>query len=262
MLEIPVVWHCRMAQRDPWLDPILSRSSALIVTNSQATASRFPPQVKEKIRVVHNGVNIRWIQDREIRKPEELNEDWKVILVVARVSKWKRHDLALSAFDQLASLDPTLHLIFIGARDSAEPKWWDYLQNKTKNSPFADRIHWLGQVDDVRPWYRGADMLMLCSVNEPFGRVIIEAMACGLPVIATRDGGVPEIISHGQEGFLVAVDNVEELTQASLTLLQDNSLRRRLGESARKRANCFSLETHLIKMSQVFEEAINKHHSR
>jgi glycosyltransferase involved in cell wall biosynthesis len=258
ILGIPVVWHCRVANTDPYLDPLLVRLSSKIIANSKATAARFSTHFQERIKVVYNGVNIQWLRQDDLQEPGLINDEWMVILTVARVSKWKRHDLVLSAFEELAAAYPKTHLIFLGAKDKTEPDWWEYLSNRTRESQFSDRIHWVGQVEDVRPWYKTAFMMVLPSENEPFGRVIVEAMACGIPVIATRSGGVPEIITHGQEGLLVTPGKTEELTGAMLRLLRDELLRERISKSARQRAERFSLEIHIARMSQIFEETIDK----
>ncbi|MBC8466748.1 MAG: glycosyltransferase family 4 protein [Deltaproteobacteria bacterium] len=255
LLGLPVVWHCRIADSDPYLDLFLVSLSTCIVTNSRATARRFKTRIRQKVRVVYNGVNIRWLQNESIRKPEMMQDDWKVILIVARVSRWKRHDLALSAFEHVAKSDPFTHLVCIGAEDQFEPEWWNYLQERSRFSEFSERIHWVGQVDDVRPWYRAAELLVLPSENEPFGRVLVEAMASGLPVVATRSGGVPEIVRHNQDGILVSPGSVQELIKVIKELLEDGQLRRRLAESGKERAQVFSLDAHVSEMVKIFEEA-------
>lgn len=261
LLRVPVIWHCRIAQRDLYLDPILVRLSSRIVTNSQATTRRFSPHFQVKISMIYNGVDILWLQEGDVRLPNLIQEDWKVILNVARVSKWKRHDLILSAFEQTARYDSKIHLFCLGAKDEWEPDWWEHLQERTRQSPVSQRIHWVGQVDDVRPWYRSADMLVLASENEPFGRVIVEAMACGLPVIATRSGGVPEIIRHEKEGLLVSPGNVKELTGAIERLLKDDPLRKHLIRYGRQRSAYFNLENHMTKMVKVFAETVDSKRS-
>jgi len=237
LLSIPVIWHCRIADPDPYLDFFLASLSNCIVTNSRATARRFQARIRPKVRVVYNGVDISWLQSESLRKPEMIQDDWKVILVVARVSRWKRHDLALSAFENVARSE------------------WDYLQEKTHLSQFSERVHWMGQIEDVRPWYRAAELLVLPSENEPFGRVLVEAMASGVPVVATRSGGVPEVVRHNRDGILVASGSVQELTEAMQELLENDQLRRRVGKSGQERSKAFSLEAHVDQMVQVFKEA-------
>lgn len=256
ILGLPVVWHCRIADSDPYLDPVLTRLSSTIIANSHATAKRFQGSYHSKVRMVHNGVDLAWLRDDSVSRPSLIDDTWKTILVVARVSRWKRHDLALAAFEQVASKEPNAHLVCVGANDGLESEWGDHLQEQTRQSIVSHRIHWIGQVSDVRPWYKVANILLLCSENEPFGRVLVEAMACGLPVIATRSGGIPEIVRHGEDGFLVSPGSINEMANAMTEILGNESLRRRLAQSAIKRAESFNLGIHTEKMAKVFLESI------
>ena len=256
ILRIPTIWHCRVAQGDPYLDPFLVRLSTGIVANSQATARRFSPRFQTKVSMIHNGVDINWLRDKNVRLPDMIQEEWKVILTVARVSKWKRHDLVLSAFEQVAASEPLAHLVFLGAKDVSEPGWWEYLQEMTRRSPFSPRVHWLGQVKDVRSWYRVADMMVLASENEPFGRVIVEAMACGVSVVACRSGGVPEVVRDGLDGLLASPGSDHEIAEAMIKILNDHNFSEQLARSAIERAELFSLDSHVAKMMQIFENSL------
>jgi glycosyltransferase involved in cell wall biosynthesis len=258
ILRIPVIWHCRIADPDIYLDPLLCRLSTRIIANSQATAKRFKPHFQHKVRTIYNGIDIGWLQDEAVQKPDFIQHDWKVILVIARISKSKRHDLALSAFEKIATSDPKFHLVCIGAEDQLDSEGYNYLMKSTKLSRFSDRVHWIGQVADVRPWYRSADILLFPSENEAFGRVVVEAMACGIPVVATRSGGVPEIITDGQDGLLVPVGNSDEMAKAMLQIISNRPLRDKIIQNDKQRANDFSLDTHVKKMEMVFEETINE----
>jgi glycosyltransferase involved in cell wall biosynthesis len=100
--------------------------------------------------------------------------------------------------------------------------------------------------------------LILTSENEPFGRVLVEGMACGIPVVATRTGGIPEIVRDGQDGLLVAPNRVGEIAEAMLKLLDDDDLRQQTSRSALERAKLFSLDAHTTQMTQVFEGLIKK----
>jgi glycosyltransferase involved in cell wall biosynthesis len=256
LLRIPVVWHCRVAERDFYFDPILKFLCTRIVANSGATAKRFGSQDRSKIQVIYNGLDLNWLQDETVHRATLAGDDWKVLLVVGRVSKWKRHDLAFSAFEAVARFDPKVHLICLGAKDQGEQKWWDKIQKQTRNSTVSERVHWIGQVDDVRPWLKSASVLILPSENEPFGRVLVEAMALGVPVVATRSGGVPEIVREGREGFLVVAGKADEIASAVKKILNDESTRDRIGQAAIKRAEFFSLDKHVTGMTRLFEETV------
>jgi glycosyltransferase involved in cell wall biosynthesis len=254
ILRIPVIWHCRITEPDPLLDYILTKLCTRIIANSKSTAARFGKKVRPKVIVIYNGIDLKWYQNSSIQKPVEIKKEWNVILSVARISKSKRHDLAITAFEQGAHLIPDVHLICIGDVDHSESEWWRHLQRRTANSSFSERIHWMGHADDVRPWYHAAQMLIFPSENESFGRVLVEAMACGLPVISTRSGGVSEIVRHGKDGFLVTPGEKKELAAAVYRILSDDTLKKRLGHSAQRRAEKFDLHTHLKHMLAVFDE--------
>lgn len=256
LLRLPVVWHCRIADRDPYLDTILCLLTSCIITNSNATAARFNPSFRHKIRTIYNGLDLERLRDPSVETPELIRNDWKVILVVARASRDKRHDIVLSSFEKVAEQDPNIHLVCLGAKDPLDPVWWDLLQNRTHQSESKERIHWIGQVEDVRPWYKGAHMLLLGSEKESFGRVVVEAMASGVPVIATRVGAIPEITQDGTDGILVTPGNATEMCEAVLKLLRDERLRNSLSAAGTKRAEKFSLERHANQMVQVFEEIL------
>ena len=145
----------------------------------------------------------------------------------------------------------------LGTKDHLDPEWWDELHKRSSRSAFTERIHWIGQVEDIRPWLRSAFLLLLASDGEPFGRVLVEAMACGVPVIATRSGGIPEVVREGMDGLLASPGNAEELSEGILKLLGDTAFRDRIAESGRERAENFSIENHVHKMVQVFEETLS-----
>ncbi|MFC1820767.1 glycosyltransferase [Thermodesulfobacteriota bacterium] len=256
IMNIPSIWHCRISASDIIFDRILCRLNTRIIANSQATMKRFKPKIRKKVNIVYNGVDLEWLRMDSLKKPELIGSSWKVILIVARASREKRHDLTLHAFETLAESDPDIHLVCLGSIDEHDLSWWRFLQERTSRSSYSDRIHWVGQVEDVRPWYHSASMLFLSSEEESFGRVLVEAMACSVPVVATRVGGVPEIVRQGHDGLLVSSGNVDEMAIAMKTLLHDNVLRRQLVLSARKRAEYFSIDRHITNMLKTFEKAL------
>ena len=254
ILGIPVVWHCRITTMDPILDYMLVKLVSRIVVNSKATAKRFQAKHRQKITIVYNGIPIRWFKLEQVDLPCEYKADWKPILLVARVSKSKGHNLAIDAFERIAESDSKLHLVCVGEKDHSQLSWWDYLLKRSANSIFSNRIHWVGPVEDVRPWYKVARLMIFPSENESFGRVLVEAMTCGVPVVATRGGGVPEIVRNDQEGVLVTHREANALAEAMIKVLNDNSLKQRYIRAGRERANLFDLDIHVRNMVGVFDD--------
>ena len=257
LCAIPTVWHCRVSTPDPYLDPVLSRLVHRIIANSQATASRFPSSLQGKIEVVYNGFDLEWLRDPRISKPAWIEEHWIVILMVARTSRWKRHDLMLSAFERIAPHEPRAHLVCVGGGDPCDPLWWDELQRMTGASSFSSRIHWVGAVEDIRPWYRTAALMVLPSDNEPFGRVIVEALASGVPVVATRSGGIPEIVTAMESGFLISENDADAISTAVLDIISQPALRGQLIAEGLKRAECFGMPSHIQNMANLFQDVMD-----
>ena len=158
--RVPVIWHCRIMDRDPYLDPILCRLSQRIIANSEATARRFKSAFRRKTTLIYNGVDLEWLNSNPSEKPALIKNDWKVILVVAQVSKNKSHDLIISSFERIASSQKEAHLVCVGPQDTTDVKWGSYIQERSRQSAFSNRIHWVGQVSDPRPWYRSSKMLV------------------------------------------------------------------------------------------------------
>ena len=118
LLGTPVVWHCRITEPDPYLDPLLLRLCTVVVANSHATSRRFIPRFQTKVRVVYNGINILRLRDPSVETAHPFPARDKIILVVAGIHRSKRHDTILRAFQEVAPLDPTLQLVLIGRQES------------------------------------------------------------------------------------------------------------------------------------------------
>ena len=114
-------------------------------------------------------------------------------------------------------------------------------------------VRLLGNVPDIAPLLQCSEVFALPSVTEGLSGALLEALASGLPVIATSVGGAPDIIRHMESGYLIPPDNAQQLQQALLTLLSDSSLRARLGECGRQRtASAYSLELVADRLANVY----------
>ena len=102
-----------------------------------------------------------------------------------------------------------------------------------KNLHIEDRVLFLGKQDNVAELLAMSDLMLLLSEKESFGLVLLEAMACGVPCIGTRVGGIPEVIQHGETGYLCEVGDTTGVANQAIQLLKDEELHRNMGERAR-----------------------------
>lgn len=181
-----------------------------------------------------------------------------VIGIVARLNPWKGQRELIEAVASLTPSHPDLHLLVLGSGEDKE----QLLRNAGKLG-FDKRILFLGWQDDVRPYLSAMDLFCLPSHAEPFGLAITEAMSMALPVVACHSGGVPEIITHGEHGWLVAPRSVDELQGAIQHLLAHPDCRRKLGQKARRRILEFftpAQQSNLV--SHLYEDIVRRQHSR
>ena len=157
------------------------------------------------------------------------------LLCVASVTPGKGHDVLLEALRGLTGLD--WHCRLVGPVD-VDPDFVDRLHKTAADAGIADRVVFAGPLahDDVRTAYAAADLLVLASRAETYGMVVTEALAHGLPVVASAVGGVPEALGHGDDGsvpgLLVRPDDPEALAGALRRWLTDGHHRRRLRRAA------------------------------
>ena len=156
------------------------------------------------------------------------------VFCAARLAERKGLDILVMAF---AALDPSLHLVLCGEDHSAGG-----LQRFIAGLGLQDRVHWLGQLphDQVQALMRRCLFFVLPSRRESLGGAIIEAMQAGKAVVATRVGGVPELVQDGVEGLLVEAKDVSGLAAAMKRLYEDGELRQRLAAAALRASERFS----------------------
>jgi len=193
-----------------------------------------------KTRVLHNAVDPdRYRRDegagQALRQRLGIPGEAPLLAVAAQLSPWKGQLDALEAFALLRASRPDAHLIVAGAVKFTGKhcrydnlRYYDALVARAERPDLRGYAHLVGDLDDVAALYSAATLLVVPSWAEPFGRVVVEAMAAGCPVLATRAGGIPEIVTHGVDGWLTPPRDPAALARALALLLNDRALRARL----------------------------------
>jgi N-acetyl-alpha-D-glucosaminyl L-malate synthase BshA len=121
-----------------------------------------------------------------------------------------------------------------------------------QNHGIEQSVHFLGKQDNIEKLIGIADLLLLPSETESFGLVALEAMACEVPVVASRVGGLPEVITDGVDGFLVEPRNTEKMAEYSLKILADERYREDMGRRSRAKARSRFCSTQIIPMYEAY----------
>jgi len=155
-----------------------------------------------------------------------------LIGIASRLDPQKGQETALEAMALLKKKNIRLQLVIVGENTRGELNYLDILKKKTAELDLQDCVHFTGYRQDMADIMASLDALVMPSYCETFGRVLIEAMASKTPIIATRAGGVPEIINADTLGLLVSPQNPEELAEAMAKIATDPQLRTQLSERA------------------------------
>jgi glycosyltransferase involved in cell wall biosynthesis len=177
-----------------------------------------------------------------------LSPDAYVVAGVGRLVPIKGFDLLVAALAALAARVPDAHLLLVGDGVQREA-----LQAQAAALGVAGRLQICGAATDVIGVLSAADVLAAPSRNEGMGRVLVEAMALGLPVVGTRVGGIADVIVDGECGLVVPPEDPGALAEALIDLGLDVGRRRKLGEGARPRAEAFSTTVAAGAMRAVYE---------
>ncbi|MBN1674487.1 MAG: glycosyltransferase [Kiritimatiellae bacterium] len=254
-LRIPCVWHVRVLTRDPRLDRLRARWADALIANSGAVAESLKPFTRagQTPTVIYNGLPIRQAADApglDLGATFGIGPG-PVILAVGRFTRWKGFEDLLAACAVLNGKGLACTCLLAGAALPAERDYESELKATAVRLGLRN-IVFAGWRDDVYSLMKAATVLAVPSHGEPFGRVMIEAWSCGLPVVATNEGGPGELIRDEEDGLLVPAANPAQLAGALARLLADADLRAQMAENGRARAKEFDLETHAKKVADLY----------
>lgn len=209
----------------------------------------------EKVQVIINAIDLT--QYKSVAAPSqdrrcELGIPGGALVcgIVGRLSREKDHRTLLMAFDTLLKSGSSAHLVIVGGGPLEGG-----LKSLVQSLGMGDRVHFLGFRSDVAELLRLFDLFVLSSTEEGISLTLIEAMAAGLPIVATRVGGNPEVVTDGETGILVESGRPAELASALESLLRDPDTRRRMGQRGREIAmQRFDIERLVDEYQAIYTE--------
>jgi len=211
---------------------------------------------ENRICVVYNGIDTkRYTPDpaqREILQREFSGDpETLFVLFAAALLEWKRPELALSVCAELTRRRVPIKLLMAGSGPMRES-----LEAMTEKLEIKDHVCWLGHHEELERVFQGADVFLHTAKGEAFGNVLVEAMACGIPVVATRSGATPEVIEEGVTGLLIDPDPQEAKRAADAieSLWKNPKRRTEMGQAGIRHAGLFTVEACVENTLAVYSE--------
>ena len=259
------VWHVHDLYRERLYVRVMASLADAILTNSRGAARLLPASVQPKTTVVYHGVQAaqfdpRAIDRDAIRAAWNVRRDQLLIGNVGWFAPWKGQRDFIEVCALIATRCPDACFVMVGAASDA--RYDEYARELCAlgAAQLGDKLIWAGARRDVANVMSALDLLLHCAEREPFGRVLIEAMAMRVPVLAYRGGGPDEIVADGETGYLVPPRDTQSMADAALAILRDPERRRRMGESARARAlGLYAPERNVHLVEDVYARLGAKH---
>jgi glycosyltransferase involved in cell wall biosynthesis len=236
-----VVWWQHGVSEGHWLDRLATLLPARAVGCSSDAAARAQRRLRPRRAtvVVHPGVDnpgLRSGTAAEVRRRLSIPDQATVLGIVGRLQPWKGQHHFVRALAALRDRGRDVWGLVVGGNAyDLSPGYEEQIHRLAQRLGIDRWILFTGQVDDARPYIEAMDVLINASKPEPFGLVLVEAMALGVPVVAVDAGGPAEIIEPGRSGLLVSHDLPHSLVGALVRLVDDSDLRDRLAAGGRER---------------------------
>ena len=275
-LVAPVV-IASIRDRSPYLTPMQRRVQRYacqfadrILVNAEAVKDWL---VKEEgydpsnIVIIRNGVDMKRFEgapagDR-LRREFGIAPHARLVVVASRLTRLKGIEHFLAAAAALKPRYPDVHFLIVGETSPPDPPYFDELRRLAASLRVADRVTFTGRRSDVPALLAAAAVAVMPSLNEALSNVLLESMAAGAPVVATRVGGTPEALQDGETGLLVPPADADAIATAVAQLLDDRELACRLGRAAhaviRER---FSVERMVHSTEQLYAELLSRKQRR
>ena len=239
-LGIPLVpgWGDRMATRLP---------AAGILTCSRAgAAAQAAIAPSRPLRVVYPGVELDRFDPSSLPAPADMRRtlgmpvSGPLIGIVGRLQHWKGMHVLIAAMPEILATHPDAHCVIVGGPHAPEPEYPASLTAQISTLGLETKVTMVGLQPNVPEWMQAMDVIVHASDHEPFGIVVIEAMALGKPTVAGNTAGPTEIITDGVDGLLTPFEDAPALAHAVKRYLGDPAFAAQLGAAGRERAQEFS----------------------
>ena len=255
----PVVWHVRASAPDSY-DRLLYRMCSKLILVADSLRDRFAFATGAiKLVTIHNGVDLARFKPEPAAAPSSSRAGTAAEMVIATVGRVEEQKGLLPLLQACRQLKESVRpfRVLVGG-EITDCVYFQRCREFCRAEGLSDRVDYLGHVHPVEDLLHSTDIFVLPSVGaEAFPRTVLEAMACGKPVVVTDAGGTREAVVNGQHGFVVPARDPMALAGKLRILMEDEGLRARMGRAGRIRVEeCFGVEKNLEQTMRVYAEVL------
>lgn len=219
-----IIVHDRMGIQLGGFDRFLLKYVTIIIAISESVQKKYFGVVdREKVRIVYNGLDTRSFKKLDANKSSDF-----VIGCVGRLVSWKGVEILIKALPKVLKHHSNIKVVIVGEGGERNK-----LEKLVTHLNMSETVNFLGNRENVQEIYSSMDLFIHTAIEpEPFGRVIIEAMSCELPIISTNIGGPKEIITHGFDGYLIEPGDSDILSDQIFYLIENPKVRSQISKNA------------------------------
>lgn len=262
LADVPAAWYQVGLPSPDWMDRFATfcRARGIVVLSKDVAAAQARIHPVRPQHLVYPGASLEKFETVRAESPAALRARFllpatgPLIGIVGRLQRWKGMHTLIAAMPLVRARHPDALLAVVGGAHDTEPGYGDELRALARANGVEGAVTFAGYQADVPHWMQAMDLVVHASDREPFGIVVVEAMALGKPVIAGAAGGPAEIITDGQDGLLVPFDDVAALAGAVNRFLDDPAFAERCGAAARTRARDFSAQRYATRLVHAIRE--------
>ena len=229
------------------------KKAGFVVSNSKGLKElALKTNPRQNIEIIYNGVDVKKFQPDVLSRN---NDKFIITPGASRVTARKGLNYLVEAVRQLSEKYPKVSLKIMG--DGSDK---DTLEKLSRDLGIKDKIEFLGRIpkDETAPYYREASVFVLPSLNEGMSNAMLEALATGLPILATDTGGSRELVENGENGFIVKMKDAGDIAKKIEALILDPRLRESMGVKSREKAERLSWKRVADKYLELYEKIQNK----
>jgi len=241
-----------------WILSFLSNRIIAVSGAVKESIVRYDRINKDRIQVIHNGIDLSKLEGpfsrSEWRSEFGIGPEEYVVGVIARLEEQKGHIYLLEALSMMRDLLPLLKVLIVG-----DGKLRSFLEEETRKRGLSSCVYFLGTREPISPILKAIDLFLLPSLWEGFSVAILEAMAAGVPIIATRVGGTEEVITSGQDGLLIPPGDAQSLAKAIEDALIHREKFQKMAIMGQERVcRNFSIENHVASIQALYLEILTE----